>query len=414
MSSITVTSAVSRSKDHGSKLQFTLLWTALFLLSLYDFYFPQIGIAVAPLVGVVLLFALLFAFPIRSSLADNRRRNRQLLIAILMVVLFFLSAGWGFVAFRSIYVKGPIAFSLGVITLVSFLLRDQNPDFTRTLYRAVSLLLAVHLGFWVIQFGWFLITGNFIDYIQPITHVETRNMYGNESITLFRFTGLFAEPAIYSTFMYMGITIRLLHNRFKLRWLDLALLLSMVLSLSIFGILLAGAVLTIYLFGAPSRWKSWVLVLLLAGPALGFVLVIDTPISEYVRQRMFQPTQDASGKARLFTGIESFLDAPAAVQVFGKGLGNYDSISGSAIGFAYLLETLGALGSLLVIGLFTALASPQKPRFQVLLIMLVTLLGAPLFTNIYWWVWAGSLLIFGSCTVRASTQKSEASVEIKS
>ena len=252
--------------------------------------------------------------------------------------------------------------------------------------------LAIHLFFWTVQILYWAATGVFIDYIEPITHSSSRNVYGAGELVLFRFTGLYAEPAIYALFVFMGLSIRLLASDFKLNFFDLGLILSTFISLSILGIFFILILLGVYLVGSRN-WKAFLAVASLLALGIGFLYLGNTPITEYIVTRTFSPASDSSGKDRFVDGFTEFFNSPEVEIIFGKGIGNYDRITQAGNGFAYLLQFMGIFGLTLLFALLSAVFAMHRTKFYAPFLILLSLVGAPIPTYSYWWFWIGSLVI---------------------
>ena len=384
--------AINHKQNRIPKLSVFCLFLSFLLMSLTDFYFPAIGLAVLPILGFAIFCVVLPHFPcmaLEKSRADVAKRQ-ALLTAL--IVLILVSSVWGVILSGAIYIKGPIGFGMGAIVLFAVLQRKDNESFKKALVRCVTAILAIHLFFWTVQILYWAATGVFIDYIEPITHSSSRNVYGAGELVLFRFTGLYAEPAIYTLFVFMGLSIRLLASDFKLNFFDLGLILSTFISLSILGIFFILILLGVYVIGSKN-WKAFLAVAILFAFGIGFLYFGKTPITEYIVTRTFSPTSDSSGKDRFVDGFTEFFNSPEVEIIFGKGIGNYDRITQAGNGFAYLLQFMGIFGLTLLFALLSAVFAIHRSKLYVPFLILLSLVGAPIPTYSYWWFWIGSLVI---------------------
>ncbi len=373
------------------------MFCAAFLLSLFDFYFVNAGIAPFPVIGMLLLQPLVFFYPRRTQDGRIQSQLETTGFGLAMIAFYFVSALWGWFAFGGIYFKASIGMSLGIVVFLNLLLREDNRLFRLMLFRVLNLVLVVHLMFWLVQVLYFFGTTTYLDYIQPVSGTQTRNTFngGRQDLDLVRFTGLFAEPAVYATFIYMGLSVRLLANKFRWRVFDLLLAASIVASLSIIGMAMLGLLVVVSaLFDRRSAILFSAAFSVLVPTLATMVFAVDTPISLYLRLRFTKPLDDPSGNQRLVSGFVGFAQSPDLIQVMGKGLGNYDMGQGVTNGVAYLLEFLGAIGTFFFVGmLFVFLLRRRVPAVAILLFV-VTLAGTPLFTNLYWWLWLAMLLVY--------------------
>lgn len=372
-----------------------LLSGALFLLSLYDIYFTQIGLAPLPIIGMLALLGGASFFARLSDGATLRKHLFTYLIAALMVLLFFISSFWGWIKFGEIFFKGAIGLSLGVVVLAALLSREDNPRFGAALERSLADILILHGCIWLVQFVYFFVGGSYLDFVGMVTRQPSRNLFSGEGFELTRFTGFFAEPAIYSNFIYMGLTIRLTRSGFRFRRMDVLLLLTVLASLSIYGIFLMTVLIVTSVIRSGKGLQLLALPLLPIAVLVGlFTAFADSPVTEFIKSRVMSPFSDASGHTRLVRGFQSIAESPEEIQLLGKGVGNYGQSLGVTNGMAYLLEYLGVFGTLLFFGLFAWLFVLRRVPTVIVFLISLTLLGSPLFTNIYWWFWIGMLVLF--------------------
>ena len=99
--------------------------------------------------------------------------------------------------------------------------------------------------FFFVQFITYYATGNFLDYLEPITGESQRALGGSYTfsalnIKLIRATGLFNEPGSYSTFVFLTYAIlqivrKNLNGDLSITLFDGLVLMSILLTFSIFG-----------------------------------------------------------------------------------------------------------------------------------------------------------------------------------
>lgn len=376
---------------------------AAFLLSLTDFYFMSAGIAPFPILGLLLLQPLVFFFSRRVKEGKTQSQLEATGFGLILIAFYFLSALWGWFAFGGVFFKAAIGMSLGIVVFLNVLLRENNRLFRETLFRVLNMLLVVHLLFWVVQVLYFSTTAEYLDYIQPVSGLQTRSKFNRMDLKLVRFTGLFAEPAVYATFMYMGLSVRLLANKFRWRVFDFLLAATVVFSLSILGIALLGLLVVV-----SALYDRRSALLFSAGfgvlvPTLATVLFsTDTPVSLYLRLRFTKPLDDPSGNERLVSGFTGFAESPDVIQVLGKGLGNYDMGEKLTNGLAYLLDFVGAAGTAFFLGMMFLLLIRRRVSAVAILLFSATFAGTPLFTNLYWWFWLALVLVYSRYPLAAS------------
>lgn len=113
---------------------------------------------------------------------------------------------------------------------MSMILYSNQFNFS-SLARAIDIVLIINITFFLVQFFSYYVLKHRIDYSILTGGVGTRNDYG----TLFRASGIFNEPAEYSSAMSVLVVIRFLTSRklTKLSWLSA---ITTVLSFSFVGI----------------------------------------------------------------------------------------------------------------------------------------------------------------------------------
>jgi hypothetical protein len=250
----------------------------------------------------------------------------------------------------------------------------------------------------IIQFVYFLWNpGTYLDFIEPITGVPTRHLHGLIGVTgpVTRFTGLFAEPAIYSAFIYMCVSARMLRNNCRFTRFDWLASITMLFSLSIYGYFLFSILIGTMLVKTGHAMRALAVAVMVLAPAIGFLALSDNPVAQMIQVRVEAPLSDPSGNVRLNKPFEYYDHLPDQAQAFGIGLGNYDEEFGEGNGIASLLVFLGAFGTAgFAITLGAILVNREFPLAGWVFLG-ATMLGAPLFTNQYWWLWIGMMLIFG-------------------
>ena len=290
-----------------------LVLTGMLLITLTDFYFPSVGIPIVPIAGMA-LFVLSSTRWSVGFVAEHRiRRCNTTFIGLVLIVIYLCSVAWGLIAFRSGSAKGAIGMGLGTLLLVFVLDRGRNEEYRGLLVRFCGVLLALHLVFWIVQAAWFGVTGRFLDYVQPITGTPTRFGTGAEGmlIKLTRFTGLFVEPAIYSQFVYWAVTVRVLHNRLRLRLLDVIAMVTVAISMSISGILLMLFVLGVCAAHTLRGWRAAGAVLIGILSIIGLASALqDTDAMKILTARLTAPEADPSGRIRTVGGLEVFAGLP--------------------------------------------------------------------------------------------------------
>lgn len=272
----------------------------VFFCTLQSIYFFNISLAPFPILSLLFLLH----FDLKFSKVDLIISFLLITIVIinLLFIPFYLYEG-------QFYFQTVLGFFIG-ITYFLFLQSYLKKIKLSSILYAINLSLIIHIAFFLIQFIYYIITGDHLDFIVGITGEVTRNINNLEFI---RSSGLFIEPQNYSFFILALIYLKyhLTSNYFDV--ISLFALLTVFLSFSLFGIL--GAI-VFYLLIFRKLISKWIFLILLI-PTIYFTYDLFILIYE---TRLISLFSDGSFMARfsdpfikLFTEINYLL--------IGKGFG---------------------------------------------------------------------------------------------
>ncbi|WP_132042470.1 hypothetical protein [Halomonas marinisediminis] len=223
---------------------------AVFLISLQSFYFHTIGASLLTVFGSVLLLA--------TGLSRIFFSPRMILF---LVAVFFFFTYHSFVSIYSHSSYSPLfSFVVTVFTVCgAFFVFSNNP---RLLTDVLGLVISIHIFFYLLQVVYWFTFGEYLDFLEPVTG-DTQRYSSQKGMLLDgervpRFTGLFNEPGSYSTYLFSLAAVRFLAVR-KLDRILIFALASMVLSFSLFGIVLSFLFLVFALFVVRERRTVWFL-----------------------------------------------------------------------------------------------------------------------------------------------------------
>ena len=221
------------------KLALTTLW--LLLITLDSYYFYQVGAPVFPLLAACMsvVFVIYNYRKVNfSEIIVNQKKVlfifAYLAISSIVIGLFYQTA---------VFEKRipALVFSLPIIIHAGYLFHSR-PDLLKS---GLKIVLSIHLLFFFVQFITYYATGNFLDYLEPITGESQRALGGSYTfsalnIKLIRATGLFNEPGSYSTFVFLTYAIlqivrKNLNEDLSITLFDGLVLMSILLTFSIFG-----------------------------------------------------------------------------------------------------------------------------------------------------------------------------------
>jgi len=380
------------------------LFISILLISGFSFYFYQFGIPVVPIIGAILMILTNYVLYRR---APQHYRSGVRLIAFFSA-LFLISLVFSFMSgdvrgYEST-LKAPLGFALGLILLNSILRLYGNRIFRDDLLAAFNGVFILHVIALLVQVAYFLGTGEFLDYIEPITGEVSRHAYAT-FLSSPRFTGLFIEPAVCASFMFMGLSSRFVSGQFRPTRLDVLMLLAILMTFSISGLFLLGGILfaaTRTSGGRIRLFSSFVVVLIM----FTYLFSVDEA-KEYYSARGSAPLEDSSGYERLVSGLPVWLEGTSSQLLIGYGIGSEQEVlesggNAGGNGLMYLLVYFGVLGAVAILGFFMlVLRSTASPIISYLFLAQLTI-GAPLYTLALWWLWLGGIAVTHRGVFRSS------------
>lgn len=351
-----------------------LLAGALLLFSIWDFYIESVGLRPFDILGfLILISCLLPRLALHSSqFTFGKGRNATFFIFVLFCLsCVFATMG---VTADSQNIKPTVGFMLGIVVFVVFYkIKIIEPH---KLSQTIDLLLIVHGAFFILQWSYYYLSGDVLNF-HVAFGVEPRAM----SI-IFRATGLMLEPASYATTIIMLLVIRQ-RLRPTLGWVGISSLITVVLSLSTWGIL---ASILFLLFNG--KWRNIFLGILLI---LVWALVIQGTFLQESKEalelnrRISMMETHPSAQTRYVEGVENVGEGRISTSRFliGGGISN-DYRNFGLSGFAFILSSFGLIGSTLFFLILFILTAPSF-RLQSSFFILLFLTAAPVWTCFFWW-----------------------------
>lgn len=211
----------------------TLLATFfIFLITLQSFYFSNIGASIFPVIGSIGIFAL----SIRRFRAAPIKRFKLILISFCLFSTFQISID----IYLDSYYKGFLSFPVLFCCMIGAILFFDNRLYL--LKKVIKYVIILHLLFLFLQILVWFGTGEYLDYLYLVTG-EAQHYMSQKGIVINgertpRFTGLFNEPGTYSTWIFSLVLIYYFLQR-KISYLLILSLVSMVITMSLYGILLS-------------------------------------------------------------------------------------------------------------------------------------------------------------------------------
>jgi hypothetical protein len=372
------------------RLTLALTVFSILVMSLHDFYSQSIKLPVVPITGAGLfLLVVVVAYPARQGPA----RLTTLVVAVVLAAAVLLNTLLISINFDQIAVKAPLGYLFGIGLLWATTSRDPKL-LGPALSQAVTVALVIHVSAWCLQVAIYYATGVFVDATGWLSDNPSRHESAFYSWSyhgeLQRFTGLYAEPAIYSTGAFFLVTWRIVANHWRPRLLDAIAVGTMVGSWSATGLLLSMGIGAAVLTSSRVRTAYKIS----AGIVFGLLAYMTVWLgkSAYFIERSARASTDSSINGRFVAGWE-FLSRQADIPLLvGRGLGTYAADIGRGSGITDALVYTGALGTALLLVAFAFLFRIHHLPVQAYVLWLGSLLSSPQQTNLMWWAWAAGMM----------------------
>jgi hypothetical protein len=337
----------------------------IFTFILNGYYFYNLGVPILQIIGfTILLFIIMY-----------RKKNlffKKIEFYLITLLLIYYST-WIII---SLYFVDNIVFIkalIGIIlSFIVFLLIASLNIKDSKIYNVLTILIFIILSFWFVQFFAYYIYHYRIDYFIDIVGYKQRTNFGISSISFFRPSSLFVEPAMYTNAILILFYYRILYNNFRFRLVDYFILFTIIFTMSLYGyITFLLLLLFIYLRDISIKRYFFILIILFL---VIFTLYqfIDNPIV----YRIFHPLANQSGSDRLIGNIYEFIDLNVYKILFGFGLGNaeYNGFYGGNALY-YLLYNTGIIGLIFYLLIFFIIFIRYKYGFLSFLVFILTLLN---------------------------------------
>lgn len=358
-----------------SKHKTFVITIAIFLITLQAYYFYQINLAPFPIVGCILLISLGYRYSYSKKLIDK---------VFLLFLFIIISMIWGLINLIDyIYINTIIGSVVNLLFLIFFIQVFKTLSF-QNLAKILKFVIQIHLIFFITQFIAFYGLGKFLDYLGPITGENSRIEFGGAITGFARCTGLFNEPAAYSYFIGGLIFLRMLLTK-KIDFISSMAFLSLVLTLSISGIVLAFLLYTYYVLFIYKKFIGILSYLVITFFISLFVIVyFNDSIYSYIFDRLTNISDDTSVNIR-FTSSFDYLNTRGYIdKFFGLGLGNSVKDVGLATsGIVGIFSSFGIIGGVLFIVILFYSIGPK--RLFDFLFFLVFLLSTITIQTVFFW-----------------------------
>lgn len=374
----------------------TVAWitVALFLFTLGSYYFYNLELYVFQVVGVFL------ALPLFRLRFLNGTHGRLGVLVLIFVYTFFVGAIQASIGSNTIFTPSKLTLPIFFAAWLAFsaVLFGGYP---REAQKALRIVIWTHIGFFLLQFLWYIFTFQFIDFLEPFTGESQRALGGSYEVALLpvflRATGLFNEPGTYSTWMIVLLLLfrehaRRLGEQGKDRYLEIVGVGTVLLSFSTFGMIFSSLYILMLLTERKFNVKTIVVVLILVSP-LAFVAF------EYLGQRM-QLGSESSGLGFRFEALTVYAAGVSANALI-MGLGMFTDFFTRAdpllvymdVGLWFVIFiSVGIIGTILILAYF--IVSVPRNIVAIVLLIVVMLSKLPLTNPLTWvvfsyYIWAG-------------------------
>jgi hypothetical protein len=344
-------------------------------VSLWDFYIGELRIFDFAALVLTFLFLALAAV-MRLGAPAIERRTVAPAAAIFVLILAFSVMGIGL---HPDNLKPSIGMLLGVLVLV--LTRCVSMD-EQLIDRSIYCVAWLHVLAFFFQLIYFYSTKQVVNY-HLIVGLQPRLQ-----AAVFRAAGFFLEPAIYC---FLACSLFLLRRQRKqiFGMLDTLLLVSMILSFSLWGV--AVGVSLLVLFRTRVAFGILLAILVVFSFAFSALDLSHSPVYRFFENRLTSIGSDRSALGRYggtFDWISGLLSDRTVL--FGNGINNFFEEHGSN-GWAFIVNSIGVVGTSVLFMLFVSLAPPRK-WFLFGISFAILLTAAPLWKTLYFWFWIALML----------------------
>jgi hypothetical protein len=368
---------------------YILVFLSVFLFTLGSYYFYSLNIYLFQIVGLILFV------PFCRNGFSSQVKNNLLLLSLFFFYVYVVNAIYSIIGVNE-FSGGKMFFPVLVLMCFWFVsgISGQYLNFLA----ALKFAIVAHCLFFLLQFIYYLLTGKFLDFLEPITGEVQRAFGGSYEISyipnFIRATGLFNEPGTYTTYLmilfvwYKDLcTLSLTDNRDRW-WVEFLVVATTLLSFSTFGyVFLIIYALILYGFNKTTKFRMFLFCGLLI---FGGVLFFD-----YFQQR-FLNERGSTGIEFRVAGVASyFLDLQWWSLLFGRGFSaslmfwNNDVVVLQDIGFWFgLIYYFGIFGVLFLFGFlvlcfpFKSASEPKRNNSYLFLLIVFLLLSKLVLTNI--------------------------------
>lgn len=317
-----------------------LFGLAMFFSTLQALFFKEVGLAPFPLLAFIILFFIPNKLVINSE--DIKFVFSFFIIFLISVIIGLINRdylqGYKFYFPR---VLGFVIFPFSIIFFRKTLMKFESSQVERVL----NIILIIHLAFFFIQYLLFVFLNYKIDYLYSITGEVQRTGAARlkEFSNSIRASGLFTEPGSYSVYIFMLISMKFILRK-KIDFIILAGIISMLLSYSMTGVLMASSLIAYYLFLSTYNFKKIKNALFLFF-GLGIIFYFKSEIFlGPILDRLSNLNEDTSAEARFEGGYDFFVQNG----FFYSGLG-IGSLSANVTGTSVILGGLFDFGIILLI-----------------------------------------------------------------
>ncbi|WP_404982891.1 hypothetical protein [Cobetia marina] len=366
----------------SKSLKTFFLFLGILLITLRTFYFYNIGLSPFPILGVFFLF--IYLLMSRGSFLIDKKIISWLSLFLVAIVFSMIDPLFNTKDFNITSFFGLV---LGMLLFISFHCYKGLNELE--IIKVVKCVLLVHVIFFFYQFISFHIFGNLVDLIEPITGHAQRGIgfidkeYGG--MAAFRATGLFDEPASYCTYV-LALTFVAYYNSRKLDLLELTILISVILTLSLTGFALVVAyMLTKKDIKNVFSIKNSMLIL------IGVVIVLSMfgdLLIGYATQRLNELGSDNSANVRI-NNFSNILELTTIQLLLGSGIGN-NPVFVVEYTFPSLIITFGIVGGGLIVLSFLMIFS-NSINYRTLIFFSVLSLNFYTLFNPFTWLFASIL-----------------------
>lgn len=281
----------------------------MFSISVFLFSLNMFSIR-ATLLSYFFIFLLMIFYWFERVEIDSRKIYMVFIFFIFFNV-FILIASLMHGLYVNYYIKFLLIQAYVLSILVLYWKRIIDAD---TIEYSCKTLIMIHCFFFILQFSFYQLTGEYLDFNNYVREVESESLYLtqalSEQILKIRAVGLYSEPSFFSMSVLPPVAFILARNKFNIY--AFIGLISAILSLSIASIIVSFLLILFFVFSIKKHLVHKLILISL--------IVISSPVIYSVYDLRINQSVDYDAVAVRTAIFDEFRERDNMSKIFGSGV----------------------------------------------------------------------------------------------